>query len=378
MAQSSFYENTLISGFQAVYLGPFASDPVTDNFGNALATGQLYFNTGVNTLKVYNGSSWQLTIAGSIQNPSGTIGLSAVNGSTGFAMDAGSAPKLSQAIAPTWTGAHLWTGTAPQITLGANGGNAGEIVLEGSSTGSITLTTAASGGELDINGNVVATGTAQLGANGGTGGKLTLEGATSGSINVASDATGATATITAATTAASGAITGASSATLGVNGTAAGLVKLNGSTSGTVTIATGAAAAGTYNFNLPTTAGTSGQVLQSKGGSSAAMVWANVRTLGGTPGSQTVSTSTATITGALVIVTIAAGSTLTLPSAATQGAGAEIICKAGTTLTGTVISASSNVVPLQSVTAGTAIMAIGGKFTHLQSDGTNWHVTALG
>jgi hypothetical protein len=38
-----------------------------------------------------------------------------------------------------------------------------------------------------------------------------------------------------------------------------------------------------------------------------------------------------------------------------------------------VISASSNVVPLGSATAGTAILAATvGKFAMLQSDGTNW------
>lgn len=41
-------------------------------------------------------------------NPSATIGLVAVNGATGNWMDAGSAPALSQAISPSWTGTHTW------------------------------------------------------------------------------------------------------------------------------------------------------------------------------------------------------------------------------------------------------------------------------
>ena len=36
-----------------------ANDPSTDGGGNALAVGDLYFNTSANELKVYNGSSWQ-------------------------------------------------------------------------------------------------------------------------------------------------------------------------------------------------------------------------------------------------------------------------------------------------------------------------------
>ena len=45
--------------FDDTYLGAKASDPTLDNDGDALTTGDLYFNTSSNELKVYNGSSWQ-------------------------------------------------------------------------------------------------------------------------------------------------------------------------------------------------------------------------------------------------------------------------------------------------------------------------------
>jgi len=45
--------------FDDTYLGAKSSDPSTDNDGDALNAGDLYFNTTSNTLKVYNGSSWQ-------------------------------------------------------------------------------------------------------------------------------------------------------------------------------------------------------------------------------------------------------------------------------------------------------------------------------
>ncbi len=51
-----------------------------------------------------------------------------------------------------------------------------------------------------------------------------------------------------------------------------GTVIVQGSTSGSISIK-GQAAAGTYNFNMPTTAGTAGQVLASQGGGSTAMTW---------------------------------------------------------------------------------------------------------
>lgn len=55
--------------------------------------------------------------------PSASVGLSAVTGSTGDCMDAGSAPPLSQSIAPTWTAQHNWsTGSTPAIVLATNSG----------------------------------------------------------------------------------------------------------------------------------------------------------------------------------------------------------------------------------------------------------------
>ena len=49
-----------LDNFEDTYLGAFASDPTTDNDGDALTTGDLYFNTGSNDLRVYNGSAWQI------------------------------------------------------------------------------------------------------------------------------------------------------------------------------------------------------------------------------------------------------------------------------------------------------------------------------
>ena len=45
--------------FQDTYLGAKSSDPATDNDGDALNAGDLYFNTSTNVLMVYSGSAWQ-------------------------------------------------------------------------------------------------------------------------------------------------------------------------------------------------------------------------------------------------------------------------------------------------------------------------------
>lgn len=60
--------------------------------------------------------------------------------------------------------------------------------------------------------------------------------------------------------------------TLGIANSVLGQLILEGNTSGAITI-TPQAAAGTFNFNLPITAGNTGQVLQSGGGGAAAMTW---------------------------------------------------------------------------------------------------------
>lgn len=44
--------------FDDRYLGAKASDPTTDNDGNPLLTGALYWNTTSNAMKVYDGSAW--------------------------------------------------------------------------------------------------------------------------------------------------------------------------------------------------------------------------------------------------------------------------------------------------------------------------------
>jgi hypothetical protein len=60
-----------------------------------------------------------------------------------------------------------------------------------------------------------------------------------------------------------------------------GTLNVTGTTSGVITIAP-QAITGTYNFNLPTTAGSAGQVLTSQGGGGTAMTWSNLSSGSGT------------------------------------------------------------------------------------------------
>ena len=45
-------------GFNSVYLGALANDPISDTLGNSVTAGDLYLNTTNNTFRVYNGSTF--------------------------------------------------------------------------------------------------------------------------------------------------------------------------------------------------------------------------------------------------------------------------------------------------------------------------------
>lgn len=58
--------------FDDRYLGAKAADPALDNDGNALLTGALYWNTGANQLRVYNGAAW-VVAGGNVAGPAGAV-----------------------------------------------------------------------------------------------------------------------------------------------------------------------------------------------------------------------------------------------------------------------------------------------------------------
>ena len=58
-ATSATSAATTLDTFDDRFLGAKSSNPATDNDGDALATGALYFNTSDNNMRVWNGSAWQ-------------------------------------------------------------------------------------------------------------------------------------------------------------------------------------------------------------------------------------------------------------------------------------------------------------------------------
>lgn len=66
----------LFEDFATRYLGPFASDPTLDEFGDPILEGAIYYNTVSNSLKVYDGDDWLV-----FTNP--VVSVDSVNGQTG-------------------------------------------------------------------------------------------------------------------------------------------------------------------------------------------------------------------------------------------------------------------------------------------------------
>lgn len=93
----------------------------------------------INATNLYINGVAVSTVVGA--NPSASVGLSAVNGVATTFMRSDGAPALSQAIAPTWTGAHTFTpsssGTTIPITATAPVNTLG-LVLNGSTNTSNT------------------------------------------------------------------------------------------------------------------------------------------------------------------------------------------------------------------------------------------------
>lgn len=71
-----------------------------------------------------------------LANPTGTVGLTAVNGTATTAMRSDGAPALSQAIIPTWTGAHTFNGSS--TTFNPSTG-AGGVAINGPAAQNLTL-----------------------------------------------------------------------------------------------------------------------------------------------------------------------------------------------------------------------------------------------
>jgi Protein of unknown function (DUF1565) len=137
--------------------------PGVFNFAGNLTTSGAYASTFTMTgaTSVTFPTSGTLATTSAIpaaNNPTGTLGLSAVNGSASTFMRSDAAPLLSQGIAPTWTGSHTFNSTSFFTKLG--GSSSAPTAVAGAGAGGTPGTPTLSAGSTDISGNVsITTGT---------------------------------------------------------------------------------------------------------------------------------------------------------------------------------------------------------------------------
>jgi hypothetical protein len=86
--------------FDDIYLGTKSSDPSTDNDGDALAAGMLYFNSTNDILRVYSGSAWQDAAI----SATGVVTLTGTQTLTNKTL---TAPKINEDVAVTSTATEL-------------------------------------------------------------------------------------------------------------------------------------------------------------------------------------------------------------------------------------------------------------------------------
>jgi len=114
--------------------------------------GSLWWESDTGTLFIYysDGTSSQWVVAVPVPdaasmavsgaNPTGAVGLSAVNGSAATFFRSDGAPALSQAITPTWTGAHIWSST---VTFNGGATFNGQTTFEGQAISTLQILTVA-------------------------------------------------------------------------------------------------------------------------------------------------------------------------------------------------------------------------------------------
>ena len=113
--------------FDDRYLGAKSSNPSVDNDGNSLITGALYFNSTANSMRVYNGSSWQ-DAGSAVNGTSQRVVYTATASQTTFSViyDAGFVDVYLNGIKLLL--ATDFTGTSGTTIVLATGATVGDIV----------------------------------------------------------------------------------------------------------------------------------------------------------------------------------------------------------------------------------------------------------
>ena len=138
--------------FDDIYLGTKSSDPSTDNDGDALAEGMLYFNSTSDSLRVYNGSAFQDAAVD-------TTSFLTLSGTQTLTNKTLTSPKIGTSI--------LDTGGNELAKLTATGSAVNEFTIaNAAASGSPTLSS--TGGDSNIDLDLLAKGTGHVTVRGNT------------------------------------------------------------------------------------------------------------------------------------------------------------------------------------------------------------------
>ena len=159
-ASSAASAATALDNFDDIFLGAKSSDPTTDNDGDALNAGDLYFNTTSNQLKVFNGSSFQTidTFTTGISSGNVPVFTSGVADNDFLRVDGTSIEGRSASEVLSDIGASPVAGSSSIVTTGALDSGSITSGFGNINNGTSTLTT----GNTDINGTVAISGDTTL------------------------------------------------------------------------------------------------------------------------------------------------------------------------------------------------------------------------
>lgn len=128
--------------------------------------GMLWYNSTAHTLNFRDNGATTNLLAAAVTgaNPSGTIGLTAVNGSATTYLRSDGAPALSQAITPTWTNLHTFSAGILTSQIKGSGSAPGNSAGTGMGTGptGISIIGKDIGGQIQFTTGTLPTGSATI------------------------------------------------------------------------------------------------------------------------------------------------------------------------------------------------------------------------